>query len=50
MKAAEFKGENPKRDKAEVLATVSEAVQLAKSQSMAEEEAKVDAQDRKAHV
>ena len=44
MEAAKSKGENPKRDKAEVLATVSEAVQLAKSQTAAEERAKVDAQ------
>ena len=42
--AAEFKGEKYKRDNAEVLVTVSEAVQLAKSQPAAEEGAKVDAQ------
>ena len=43
VEAAKSIGENPKRDKAEVLVTVSEAVQLAKSQPAAEEEAKVDA-------
>ena len=41
---AEFKGEKYKRDKAEVLVTVSEAVKLAKSQPVAEEGATVDAQ------
>ena len=44
MEATKSKGEKPKRDKAEVLATVSEAVQLAKSQPVEENETKVDAQ------
>ena len=44
VEATKSKGENSKRDKAEVLVTVSEAVQLAKSQPAAEEVAKVDAQ------
>ena len=42
--AAKSKGEKSKRDKAEVLVTVSEAVQLAKSQPAEEEEAEVNAQ------
>ena len=44
VEAAKSKGENPKRDKAEVLATVSETVQLAKSQPVAEEEENGDTQ------
>ena len=44
MEATKSKGEKSKRDKAEVLVTVSEAVQLAQSQPVAEEGAKVDAQ------
>ena len=44
VEAAEFKGENHKGDDADVLVTVSEAVQLAKSQPVEEEEAKIDAQ------
>ena len=44
VKATKSKGEESKGDKAEVLVTVSEAVQLAKSQPAAEEEAKVNAQ------
>ena len=44
VEAAKSKGEKPKRDKADVLALVSEAVQLAKSQPAAEEGAKVEAQ------
>ena len=44
VEATKSKGEKSKRDKAEVLVTVSEAVQLAKSQPAAEEGAKVDAQ------
>ena len=43
--AAKSKGEKPEKgDKADVLATVSEAVQLVKAQPVEEEEAKVDAQ------
>ena len=44
MEAAKSKGEKSKRDKAEVLATVPEAVQLATSQPAAVEEAEVNAQ------
>ena len=42
--AAKYKGEKHKRDTAEVLVTVSEAVQLAKSQPVSEKGAKIDAQ------
>ena len=44
VEATKSKREKSKRHKAEVLVTVSEAVQLAKSQPLAEEGAKVDAQ------
>ena len=44
VEATKSKGEKSKRDKAEVLVTVSEAVQKAKSQPVAEERAKIDAQ------
>ena len=44
VKADKLKEEKPKRDNKEVLATVSEAVQLAKSQPAEEEEAEVNAQ------